>query len=165
MGERNRSQHDDSNRFTGKALKKLEGLPAPFREQIMDLAGLTPSRLAKLVRGAAEALTEALQATKAQRLVVPGAKCEAATVQEWHDIDHIVRLKASDQAMALAGMYPPRSGPGASTSAPGQPVTVNIVMRDMAPHMQALPPVATDVPDNVGTIIDVEPEASNQRAT
>ena len=120
---------------TGRALEafqRLSELPERWRETILALAGQNPDKLARSVAAAFGVLNAALSASKVQRLVVSQGKDVPAKVEEFTDPDWDVRLDAVEKLGRLVGIQPPRPGTSTASSAAGQPVTVNVVLRDVA---------------------------------
>jgi len=128
-----------------------------LRETIFGLVGLTPAALAKRVSQDLVAIDEARRATVIQRLVVPGAKGEGATVAEYTDVDHSMRLRATDMDLSVVGMYPSRSSQGAAGSASCQIVNVKVILKDMSPASRV--PRVIDV---VGTPAANEPSYASK---
>jgi hypothetical protein len=123
----------------------------PQREEIWALTGITAIALAKRVKKALKGIDQAMRATKTQRLVVPGTRERPTEVKTFTDPDHETRLDANEQLFKLVGMYAPRERGGAQSKADGQTVTLNVTLRDMAPHLQAEPAAASSVPPLVKT--------------
>ena len=129
-------------------LKTLASAPPAIREQILALASITPRKLAKLVRKSFREMNRALAAERVQRLVVPGGKGEAASVEQFTDIDFSTRLQAADMLLKVAAIYPSRAAVTGDPSAPQGIVNVNVTFADVREP-------AKTVPAELGTIIDV----------
>lgn len=135
-------------------LKKLADLPAATRSQLLALAGVTPEILAGYIVEVLAVSGAALRATRVQRLVVPGAKGEGATVEEFIDIDHTVRLQGADMLSKVIGLYAPRATQQADPAAPGQVVNVNVSFADMSPTARLVPPAQAQPVQ--GEVIEVQ---------
>src|SRR5262245_33936603 len=122
-------------------LKKLGELEPVTRGQLLALCGVTPEVLAGYVRESLAVAGAAMKAMKVQRLVVPGAKGEGASVEVFEDIDHTTRLQGADLVNKVVGLYAPRQAAAVDPNAPGQVVNVNVTLRDMSPQARAMPPV------------------------
>jgi hypothetical protein len=89
---------------SGSALGGATGL----RERMLELAGVTEHEQAVATRASITRLTDALNATRVQRLVVNHGR-DHSEVREFLDIDHMMRIRAAAEMLDRLGVQVSKS--------------------------------------------------------